>query len=713
VGKRKNRLPKISTPPPTASAKRSESVVLKYLLIMLGLGALALLAYSNSFHAGFVRDNRFLILDNSRVHEATEENLKLIVQHTYWWPQFETALYRPFTTLSYLFNYAILENGDSPEGYHWVNLFFHFINVLLVFALTLRVLQKLWPAVFVAALWAVHPILTESVTNIIGRSDIFAATAILSGLLMYLKSAESRGWQRYAWLAGLAAVTTIGVFSKESAVAILGVVVLYEVTWWEPGKSVRRLIGGCAAISVPMLTMIWARFAVLASSRPEPAAFLENPLQGAHFFAARLTAISVMGRYMWLLLWPAKLSSDYSYSQIPVASGNFRDWIAWIAVAVAVVAVASQYRKNRPFFFFGAFAFLAFVPVANLLFLTGTIMAERFMYLSAVGFAACAVIAVYAACARIRSGTLAPIILCVIIAGFAVRTWVRNLDWRDEVSIATASVRASPNSYKTHLALALALTGADPSRSNIDQVIGEMEKSMAIVDSVPDTLNSSLVYAKAGSDYTAKGDLLVRKNPEGRPVISEASIQEYKRSLQILTRGVAIDEASGAVYREKLRASGKYETIPVGLAQLYSQLAVTQMRLGNNQKAYEAAVHAQQLDPSRAETDAVLGQSLALLGRGDEAAVALIEGSLVSGQRNLFGMLDVLYRSGVDREGCAMIRGANGITLNKECAVVHQETCQAWAELIQLYKQGEWNELADHARSRAIDNFGCSADMQK
>ena len=92
-------------------------------------------------------------------------------------------MYRPLGTLSYLFNYAVLGNGEHPEGYHWINLLLHLGNVLLVYALARRLLKNFWPPVFVAALWAVHPVLTESVTNIVGRVDLLAAMAVLSGLL--------------------------------------------------------------------------------------------------------------------------------------------------------------------------------------------------------------------------------------------------------------------------------------------------------------------------------------------------------------------------------------------------------------------------------------------------------------------------------------------------------------------------------------------------
>ena len=109
-----------------------------------------LAAYSNSFSAGFPFDNKQLILQDARVHEASSANLDLILQHTYWWPYGERGLYRPLTTLSYLFNYAVLGNADRPAGYHSFNLIVHLLNVLLVCALTVRLTRNPFAALSTA-----------------------------------------------------------------------------------------------------------------------------------------------------------------------------------------------------------------------------------------------------------------------------------------------------------------------------------------------------------------------------------------------------------------------------------------------------------------------------------------------------------------------------------------------------------------------------------
>jgi len=153
---------------------------------ILALWALALLAYSNSFRAGMTLDNATIILQDSRIRAATSQNAGLIFSQEYWYGNASTNLYRPFTTLSYLFNYAILGDGPNPAGYHWINFALHAVNILLVYLLGLLVLRQTGLALGLAGLWGLHPVLTESVTNIVGRADMLAAFGVLAGLLCYV-----------------------------------------------------------------------------------------------------------------------------------------------------------------------------------------------------------------------------------------------------------------------------------------------------------------------------------------------------------------------------------------------------------------------------------------------------------------------------------------------------------------------------------------------
>jgi len=593
----------------------------RHLFVVLALVGLTVLAFSNSFQVGFILDNKGLLLD-PRIREFTPENIALILKHTYWWPTGEAGLYRPFTTLSYLFNYAVLGDGDQPAGYHSMNLILHLGNVLLAYALVLRLVCRFWPSVFTAALWAVHPALTESVTNIVGRADLLAAMAVLSGFLMYLKSTEATGGARVGWLAGLAIVTTIGVFSKESAVAILPLILFYELTWWRDRPRRPVLAHGYLATLLPIAAMLYQRSRVLAASLPAEFPFTDNPIVGADWWNGRLTAIKVMARYLWLTIWPAKLSVDYSYNQIPLAHGAAEDWLAYAIILVVAIVVVLLCRWNRTCFFLACFAFLNFVPASNIFFPIGTIMAGRLLYLPSLGLLACLVLAIYAFAPAPKLKPVTAAVLCLITAGFGIRTWVRNLDWKTDLTIAIADVPVSPNSFKLHRLLAASLFESDPAHSNIDQVIAEQEKSAALLDSLPAQFSPADVYRQAGYYYLVKGDQV------GEHGLTQSALAAYQRALEALLRCLSIDQVSRASYR----SSGNPITsaLPEGDSQAYLLLSIAYLRLGDPVKAYEAVSKARALDPLNPQMYRQLSDVFLHQHRNDDAEVAAMQASAIT-----------------------------------------------------------------------------------
>lgn len=674
----------------------------RHWLAMAALCLVTLLAYSNSFSAGFTFDNKGLLLQDPRIREASAQNFDQILQRTYWWPYGESGLYRPVTTLTYLFNYAVLGNGDQPAGYHWINFLLHAANVLLVYALALRLIGEFWPSVFLAALWAVHPVLTESVTNIVGRADLLAGMALLGGFLIYLKSAESQGWRRWAWLAGLAGVTTLGVFSKEIAATIPGVIVLYELTWWKERKRGRALLLGCGAVLLALEVMWYARAAVFSRLPATLFPFWDNPLVDAGFWTAKLTAIKVIARYLGLLVWPAHLSCDYSYAQIPLATGTLHDWLGWLAVAAVAAAAVWSYRRNRAVFFLACAAFVTFLPTSNLLFPIGTIMAERFLYLPAIALAACVVLGLYAIARRTAKAKWAPVALGLIIAACAMRTWVRNSDWQDDLSLASATVENSPNSYKSHKLLAEALYDSDPSHANIDRVLAEMEKSLAILEPVADWHNNPDAYRRAGGYYLTKGDLLAKRGSDGS--------RAYQRALDLLLRCRSIVRASNQrlVSMEHPRGRPAPQPDESKIADLERTISVAYLRLGDPGKALEAAAAARELEPLNAVSYRQLSTSLIAAGRADEAAIALLEGTMLTSDMSLGQELLSLYQSGLDTKGCAITQGPRGRTINPSCEIVRKHACAATAGVLRLYRRIGREDLAEQARALASTTFGCT-----
>src|ERR1051325_7979408 len=174
--------------------------------VFAGLGLLILVFYANSFSAALLFDSESIIKLDTRLREVTWATLQNIFTHSYWWPTDESNLYRPLTTLTYWFNYSVLGSGENVTGYHVGNFLLHWLNTWIVFLIVRRLAGRLDIAALTAALFAVHPVNTEAVTNVVGRADLLAALAFLFGGWCYLRG----------WLVGLAVAACAGVLAKEN-----------------------------------------------------------------------------------------------------------------------------------------------------------------------------------------------------------------------------------------------------------------------------------------------------------------------------------------------------------------------------------------------------------------------------------------------------------------------------------------------------------------
>ncbi len=451
--------------------RKSRGTWQPHLWRLLAIWALVFAAYSNSFQAGLTFDNALVLGADTRIQAATPQNIQAILQGGYWYgnsPRAATSgLYRPLATLSYLLNYSVLGNGARPAGYHIVNLLLHEVNVALVYALGVLIFGTAAPALALAAVWGLHPLLTESVTNIVGRADLLAAFGVLAGLLCHVRATSAVRQRRMAWLAGLGTAQAIGLFSKENAVVLPGILLLYDLLAGGLADW-RRIAPSYAVLALPFAAFFYLR----AGSHPHMAIdFTDNPLVHAGFWTARLTAFKVVGKYLWLLLWPARLTADYSYNAVPLFGWRASNWedvqailglaVCLVATFVAVLLAVRSRRIGMPVLFFLAFFFVALSPTSNLFVLIGSIMAERFLYLPSIGLAGCIVAAAALVLRHFsdKRGTAAAAwaTLCVVCVACAARTYARNVDWQDDRSLWTSAVAAYPEAARPHYNLGLEL----------------------------------------------------------------------------------------------------------------------------------------------------------------------------------------------------------------------------------------------------------------
>ena len=154
--------------------------------------------------------------------------------------------FRPVCTASFRVNYLLGEL--SPYGYHLVNVVLHAVATVLFLVLCLHLFGgKLAVSSFAAVLFAVHPVHCEAVAGVVGRADVLACVFFLLACLCYLKACGSAiippitAIQRHrptriaplhsvvAWLGCTSMCACLGMFSKESGITVLGILVLYDV----------------------------------------------------------------------------------------------------------------------------------------------------------------------------------------------------------------------------------------------------------------------------------------------------------------------------------------------------------------------------------------------------------------------------------------------------------------------------------------------------
>jgi hypothetical protein len=428
--------------------------------------------------------------------------------------------------------------------------------------------------------------------------------------------------------------------------------------------------------------------------------FVDNPISGATVWAGLLTALSVGGRYLWLVAWPRALSPDYSFAQIPIFTGRPEEWAALATLGVAVILALFVARSDRLVRFLAAATAIAFLPVSNLLFSTGTIMAERLMYLPALGVIGCA-----AAIAKTWSGkvsrssagarkpyptmmTMMTAALVLLLAGFlAYGTWTRNQAWQTELALWTSAVQTVPNSFKAHSSFAEALYQADPDRLRLAEATAAIDRSVAILDTLPDNRRAIRVYRQAASYHFEHADALRQR---GAAADAAAS---YRRTAALLERYLDLLGKPPAYAEE--RADGE------------RMLSAALLQLDDGAGAVDASRLALEREPFNAANYRVAAAALIQARRFDEAAVALTVGVMVTGNSELRAASLDLYRGGLDTQGCAVSLKAGAPVLNPECPIVRRHICAAGVEAIRIQRAAGRPALAEAIQQSVMVDLGC------
>jgi tetratricopeptide (TPR) repeat protein len=707
------------------------------------LAAVCLVAYWNSFRAQFLLDSQTVILSDPRLRSVEWQSIWDIFTRQYWWPSLESRLFRPLTTLSYWFNYSVLGNGENPFGYHAVNLLAHWVNAVLAFSLVRAVTRRPWVALGAAAAFAVHPLTVEAVTNTVGRADLLAGMSVVGGLLLYLRFLRSAGRRAAACLAGLGACYLAGVFCKESAVVLPGIMLLHDVAFpaeraWSRVAAARRWLArtwpAYLCVLPGLAVLAWARWALFHDSPLFGEFGSDNPIAIASAWTGGMTAVKVAGYYLALVAWPAKLSCDYSYNAITLFGGSLasgQDLHAWVALAVMFGLLAGAvvaWRRDRAVFFFMGFSAAAFLPTANLLFPIGTIMAERLMYLPLVGMTAAASLTFVALGRRVldalpggarRGLDIAWKLAAVaVVAALVARTVARNDDWASGQRLWSSSAQAAPDSIKVIRGLALTTMASDPSGGRVDESIGIALRGLRITEQAPLPLPHmpAALFEDIGGYYHAKGMQLLARGEAG------PAREAFGQTVAMLTRAEQIDREINRLGRERLLRLGlRPEDIrDHGTASIYRNLGAAYLSLGEPHQAVETLSYMRHVQPgsfdalyvlataqsAAAESERARGNLQQASDLLEQAAVNLIEAVLLNPKyKASLQTLEAVYNLLAAPPGAILVSGGKR-SLNMEHPVVQRHFAQACVQLVRQLAEGGKTDDAERWRQRMVSEFG-------
>jgi len=521
----------------------------------LAVALAAGLVYAPTLAQGFAFDEYFLILEDTTLHSL--RYLPDFFTRPFWPGQTGIIYYRPLITLTYALDYTL--GQGRPWPFHLTNLIGHVLASVLAFRLCRRLFPPL--ALFTGLLFALHPVHTETVTWISGRTDLFATLFLLLAWLLALEPLQP--W-RFKPLLSLAAFA-LALLAKEAAVVFPLLLFLGD------RLQARRLDAGRAGyyflLFLVLLGYFFLRHHALITSGPEPApAFFAG-----HTLGFKLLTMSAVGwTDLRLLFFPFPLRLDYYYDQLFKDGVSTPVGLAALAglIALALLALASPRRRPGAAFDFLGLA-LSLLPVSHLISFP-TLMAERFLYLPSLF--ACLFLARMLAALKPRAPRLLLGLSLLLLLEWIGLAAGRNRDWQNGYRFWRAAVREIPERPEGHNLLGVfamnrgqeslarheyqAALRLDPdytvALSNLAEIAfrqGDLEEARRrleeAVKKTPDLatarFNLGMVYARLGEE--AKAVLQLQAGLELFP----ANLEMRLKLIELLQRQGRIEEARKVV----------------------------------------------------------------------------------------------------------------------------------------------------------------------
>ena len=323
-------------------------------------------------------DDNVYVLENTHLKQPLSENIP------YFFTSPSAGNYHPLTMISLSLDYHMtvkdkpgVKEAGEPDAFlfHTTSLFFHLLNVVLLFVFIWMLTRKrLIVATVTALLFAIHPMHVESVAWISERKDVLYTFFFLAALIVYMKYLEKKEW---TWLLGTGLLFLLSLFSKPAAVIFP--LVLLATDYFYGRKFTARVI--LEKIPFFILALVFGIITSLIQGH-----LAATGVRVFTLFQRIMFASYAFIMYQWKLVLPLGISAYYPYPSVDAAGNVPTIYYLSPLIALAIIGgVGLSARISRVvsfgylWFFISLVLVLQFVPVGN------AIMADRYSYMSSAG----------------------------------------------------------------------------------------------------------------------------------------------------------------------------------------------------------------------------------------------------------------------------------------------------------------------------------------
>lgn len=573
-------------PKPVADNKNT----IRYLYLIIF--AAAFIVYANTFRNGYVLDDFSVIKENWVVKKGTE-GISTIMKTSYRYGYWSSAdeLYRPLSLVMFALEWEFWP--DNPKPGHIINVMLYAFICVLLFSTLRKILWRftVFLPFLTALLFALHPIHTEVVANIKSRDELLSFFFLLFTLRFAFNYIES---SKAKWILYGAVSYFLAFMSKESAIVFLAVIPLTLYFFSNASNGKNLFYSGVMVI--PALLFLAIRSKVLAN-QPEmaPISMVDNLLVAAPDYITQLaTAIKILGKYMWLLLVPYPLVSDYSFNQIPI-EGWGSIWVIISFVILMAMGVFSLWKfKTKNIISYSVlFFFITMSIYSNIVMMIGSSFGERFLFVPSIAFClilAWGLIKVFKSAVEnipvpklsllFKSYRLPFMVLLPVFLIYSVVVFSRNREWESDLIRNTADVRKSPNSAHMRYYYGLVLM-KDKAHNDKNELV------------YPEYLDSAIINFSIAAKIV----------PTFADAYDQIGLAYYRKQMN----------DSALKYYEKALKYNPTKSIT------YSNMGVIYFNNKQFDKAMEVYEKAVKYDPAFSDAWMNLGSTLGTLGKFNEA----------------------------------------------------------------------------------------------